>query len=207
MYLAITLILGGLLADQLADYLADQNMKKLTALGIKNAPDGKLGDGGGLELRKKDETGKWVWRYSIAGRRREMGLGSYPDVSLADARKAREKWAAILAQGKDPISERKAQQDAIRRELEKTDPTLMALADDVFEARKASLKGAGKAGRWISPLEIHVFPKLGKKTNQYNSSIGHTRCHRTDLENQTSDGHQGDQPPAHHLPPGKAHGL
>lgn len=138
-------------------------MKKLTALGIKNAPDGKLGDGGGLELRKTGQTGKWVWRYSIAGRRREMGLGSYPDVSLSDARKARDRWAAMLAEGKDPITERKAQQDAIRKELEKADPTLAKLAADVLEARKASLKGDGKAGRWISPLDRHVFPKLGKK--------------------------------------------
>lgn len=138
-------------------------MKKLTAISIKKASDGKLGDGGGLELRKKGDAGRWVWRYSITGRRREMGLGTYPEVSLGEARKIRDKWALLLAQGKDPISERQADQDAIRREFEKNDPTLEALTSDVLNARKASLKGDGKAGRWISPLERHVFPKIGHK--------------------------------------------
>lgn len=36
------------------------------------------------------------------------------------------------------------------------------VADAAFEARKAELKGDGKAGRWFSPLELHVLPKLGK---------------------------------------------
>ena len=33
---------------------------------------------------------------------------------------------------------------------------------DAFESRKAELKGDGKAGRWFSPLELHVLPKLGR---------------------------------------------
>lgn len=62
----------------------------LTAIGIKTAPDGKLWDGNGLMLIKRGSSGKWVYRYSIYGRRREMGLGSWPDVTLSDARKARD---------------------------------------------------------------------------------------------------------------------
>ena len=154
---------GGLIGGPDGGLIGGPKMKKLTAISIKKAPDGKLGDGGGLELRKKGESGKWVWRYSITGKRREMGLGSYPEVSLGEARKIRDKWALMLAQGKDPISERQAEQDAIRREFEKNDPPLEALAADVLDARKASLKGDGKAGRWISPLEQHVFPKIGHK--------------------------------------------
>jgi hypothetical protein len=40
--------------------------------------------------------------------------------------------------------------------------TLAAVAEEAFEARKAQLKGDGKAGRWFSPLELHVLPKLGR---------------------------------------------
>ena len=36
------------------------------------------------------------------------------------------------------------------------------IAKEAFEARKAELKGDGVAGRWFSPLELHVLPKLGK---------------------------------------------
>ena len=41
-------------------------------------------------------------------------------------------------------------------------PTLDTVAREAFEARKAQLKGDGKAGRWFSPLELHVLPKLGQ---------------------------------------------
>ena len=74
----------------------------LTAFGIKKAGDGRLGDGNGLSLYKKGEGGKWIWRYSLAGNRREMGLGTWPTVSLSDARRERDRWALTLSQGKDP---------------------------------------------------------------------------------------------------------
>ena len=61
----------------------------LTQIKIKNAAAGNLEDGGGLRLVKKDTSGKWVYRYSHLGKRREMGLGAWPAVSLAAARAAR----------------------------------------------------------------------------------------------------------------------
>ena len=47
-------------------------------------------------------------------------------------------------------------------ERAKADNTLRRIAEEAFEARKAELKGDGKAGRWFSPLELHVLPKLGR---------------------------------------------
>lgn len=135
----------------------------LTAIGIKKAADGRHGDGGGLELHKKDPGGKWIWRYSFAGRRREMGIGTYPTVSLADARRERDRWATILSQGKDPITERAAAKAAALAEIEKDDPSLSRLAADVLEARKESLRREGKSARWLSPLDRHVLPKIGNK--------------------------------------------
>ena len=41
--------------------------------------------------------------------------------------------------------------------------TLEEAVSVCFEARQAELKGDGKAGRWLSPLELHVLPKIGKK--------------------------------------------
>lgn len=138
-------------------------MGLLTNITIKKAAPGRLGDGGGLEIHKTESGGKWIWRYSFSGKRRQMGLGSYPVVGLADARRERDKWALVLNQGVDPISARQAEAEEARRELEKHDPTLEELTLIVFEAIKGSLKGDGVNGRWLSPLEIHVFPKLGKK--------------------------------------------
>ncbi|MGW9945266.1 integrase [Rhizobium leguminosarum] len=111
-------------------------------------------------MHKRDEdAGQWVPRYTIYGRRREMGLGSVQNVSLKDARSASEKWPGVAAKGLDPISERERE----RREAEKRLHLLEDVAADAFESRKAELKGDGKAGRWFSPIENHILPKLGKK--------------------------------------------
>lgn len=138
-------------------------MAKLTAVAIKKAGDGKLFDGNGLELRKKDVTGRWVWRYSLAGKRREMGLGSYPAVGLADARRERDRWALVLAQSLDPITARDAAREAALADTTREDPRLEDLAQQVLDARKAGLRREGKSARWLSPLQVHVFPKIGKK--------------------------------------------
>ena len=132
---------------------------RLSAGFLKSAPVGKHCDGAGLWLVKRDTGGaQWVLRVTVHGRRREMGLGGFPSLGLADARKLAERWHNVAAAGRDPIKERAAEERAARRE----DITLAILTADAFEARKAELKGDGLAGRWLSPLTIHVLPKLGK---------------------------------------------
>ena len=134
-------------------------LHKLSALQVKNASPGKYNDGGGLYLHKRrDGGGQWYLRVVVHGRRREMGLGSTQDVSLKDARQAADQWRSIAKQGIDPIKEREKQ----RREAERNLHCLTDIALDAFESRKAELKGDGKAGRWFSPLELHILPKLGK---------------------------------------------
>ena len=132
---------------------------KLTAAQVKKADAGKHEDGAGLRLVKRDrDAGKWVFRFKRAGRSREMGLGPWPTVSLADARRAAEAARAVLAKGGDPIAERERE----RRRESRLDTSLRAMTLDCFESRKAELRGDGTAGRWLSPLENHVLPKLGK---------------------------------------------
>ncbi|WP_171178687.1 site-specific integrase [Ruegeria sp. HKCCD8929] len=138
-------------------------INKLTAVAIKNAPDGKLEDGGGLRLTKKGAGGKWIYRYSFAKRRREMGLGSYPEVSLAEARKQRGYWQHILQGGKDPISERERVRADELTQLAKDDPLFEDMAVAVFEAIRGGLRGDGTRGRWLSPVKVHVIPKIGRK--------------------------------------------
>lgn len=120
---------------------------KLTALAVKAAADGKLFDGDGLSLVKKDGRGFWVYRYSHLGKRREMGLGAYPEVSLADARKARDRWSGILASGSDPIAVRDAERAEALTLSQKREPSFKEMTMQVFEAKKASLRGDGKRGR------------------------------------------------------------
>ena len=87
-----------------------------------------------------------------------MGLGGYPALGLAEARKVAQRWRDVAVAGRDPVKDRAAETRAARRE----DISLAVFTADAFETRKAELKGDGTAGRWLSPLNIHVLPKLGK---------------------------------------------
>jgi len=132
---------------------------KLNAFLVKNKVAGKYCDGRGLWLVKSSKTtGKWILRYSILGKRREMGLGSIYDIPLKEARENAIKWRRMLKEGLDPIRER----DRMLREAVKARPTFAMVAEDCFEARKAELKGDGKNGRWFSPLELHILPYIGR---------------------------------------------
>lgn len=133
-------------------------LHKLSAAELKAKPKGKYSDGGGLWFYARVDGGaQWVLRYTLYSRRHEMGLGSFPEVSLKEARQEAEKWRAVVRTGKDAIKERERQ----RREAERNMHVLRDIAHDAFESRKAELKSDGKAGRWFSPLELHVLPKLG----------------------------------------------
>ncbi|MEM0946927.1 MAG: integrase arm-type DNA-binding domain-containing protein, partial [Pseudomonadota bacterium] len=142
-----------------------RELNRLSHAAFKNAGPGKHADGGGLWLHVREDGGaQWFLRVTVYGRRREMGLGSAKrkentvGVTLKEARAEADKWRAVVRQGKDPIKERERQ----RKEAARERFTLATVAEDAFEARKAELKGDGKAGRWFSPLQMHVLPKLGR---------------------------------------------
>ncbi|WP_244651213.1 tyrosine-type recombinase/integrase [Rhizobium sp. CFBP 8762] len=136
-----------------------RSLNKLSAVALRNAGPGKYSDGGGLWLIKRpDGGGQWVLRVTIHGRRREMGLGSISEVSLKQARDAAERWRGVTRDNLDPIKERVR----LKREAARNLHLLKDIAKDAFESRKAELKGDGVAGRWFSPLELHILPKLGR---------------------------------------------
>ncbi|CDM56261.1 MULTISPECIES: tyrosine-type recombinase/integrase [Rhizobium] len=136
-----------------------RELNRLSAVSVKKLAPGKYADGGGLWLYKREDGGgQWVLRVTVHGRRREMGLGPIADISLKDARDDATKWRAVTRQNLDPIKER----ERLKREAAKRLHLLKEIAEDAFESRKAELKEDGVAGRWFSPLEIHILPKLGK---------------------------------------------
>lgn len=134
-------------------------LNRLKALQVGALPKGKYSDGAGLWLYKStDHSGQWVFRYTLYSRRHEMGLGSASTVSLKAARASAVGLREQVAKRIDPIKARRdAEQAALRNMNSLGDVTL-----DAFESRKADLRDDGKAGRWLSPLELHVLPKLGR---------------------------------------------
>lgn len=132
---------------------------RLSAKGAAALAPGKYADGAGLWLVKEETArGKWVLRLVMQGRRREMGLGAFPAVSLAEARRHADAARATIRAGLDPIKER----NRAKRDASRNLHLLKDIALDAFESRKAELKGDGTAGRWFSPIALHVLPKLGK---------------------------------------------
>ena len=129
----------------------------LSQLKAKSLGPGKHFDGQGLMLVKsKKEAGKWMLRLTIGGKRREMGLGRWPDVSILEARQRAAEARKAVRDGIDPIAERQVQRRKSKR------LTVEEAIEQCFAARQAELKNDGQAGRWLSPLNVHVIPKIGK---------------------------------------------
>lgn len=128
----------------------------LNQMAAKSFEKGKYADGQGLWLVKRDKKhGKWMLRLTIHGDRREMGLGSWPAVSIAEAREIASEARQKVRLEIDPIIERIINKQAAKP------MSLEEAIKSCFSARKAQLKDDGKAGRWLSPLTLHVIPKIG----------------------------------------------
>ena len=69
-----------------------------------------LSDGQGLRLEvDRSLNRKWIFRFTLSGKRRDMGLGRFPDVTLRQARVLRDEARQLVAQGVDPIESRRLQ--------------------------------------------------------------------------------------------------
>ena len=128
----------------------------LSQMKAKNLDSGKHADGQGLWLNKRSKiAGKWTLRLVIKGKRREMGLGRWPDVSITEARERAALARKELRDGIDPIAARAQKQEAPAA------VTLAEAAQGCFEAKKVELKNANARKRWLGLLEQHVLPKIG----------------------------------------------
>ena len=127
---------------------------KLTAAFVKNAPPGKHYDTNGLFL--KVELGgsrRWIQRISIHGTRRDIGLGGYPLVSLAEARQVAFDNRKLARAGGDPI--------ALKRRPDI--PTFSEAIETVLEIHKKTWRNPRSAKIWRASLQDYAVPRLGNK--------------------------------------------
>ena len=136
---------------------------RLSELKIKSAkPDEKdyvLFDGGGLQMRVRSNGSKlwnFNYRHPVTKKRINMGLGTFPEVSLAQARKGSIAAREILAQRIDPKEQRDAVLQAKQAE---TEHTFQNVATEWFELKKDAVTPAYAEDIWRS-LTLHVFPDL-----------------------------------------------
>lgn len=134
-------------------------MSKLTQAFVKSvtAP-GTYQDGRGLMLSITRSGRKyWVHRYQINGVRRDMGLGSFPAVSLKEARNEADKNRVQISQGNDPLAQ-KAEIRSVSRQSRRDTLKVLAMR---FHKSHSPAWSPRYASQWISGLEIHAFPRLG----------------------------------------------
>lgn len=122
---------------------------------------GLHGDGGGLYLRVSSPTAaSWVFRYMMSGRAREMGIGKYPDVTLADARDRADQARKLKAQGVDPLDHRDAVELKKRAETAKA-VTFKDAAKSYIEGNRAGWRNAKHAAQWESTIRTYAEPVIG----------------------------------------------
>lgn len=136
----------------------------LTQIAIKNVKAEKkplkLFDGGGLFLLIQPSGGKW-WRYKyrFAGKEKLLALGSYPDVSLAQARERHAEARKTLAEGNDPSEVKKEEK---RLTITKHENNFEAIARE-WHSKRSHTWTAKYAASAMRRLEADIFPKLGNR--------------------------------------------
>jgi integrase len=135
---------------------------KLSALKVAKATKrGMYGDGAGLWLRVASPgVRSWSFRYQIARRVREMGLGPLHSVSLAEARERVAKYRKQLLDGIDPMEARDAERAhaklAARRSM-----TFRQAAEIYIEAHRPSWRSTKHASQWEATLATYAHPVCG----------------------------------------------
>ena len=129
-------------------------MGKLTAVRVRalNKP-GKYYDQHGLILRVAPGGSKqWVWRGTVRGRRRDIGLGAVAYTTLTEARDIAFEYRKLARAGVDPTTTRPGI----------TIPTFAEAAERVIEAHRGGWKSGGRSEEnWRSSLQRYAYPRIG----------------------------------------------
>src|SRR5262249_52923090 len=122
---------------------------------------GTYGDGLGLYLQVSPGGASWVFRYRVAGRLREHGLGPLHTITLAEARQKALHCRKMRVDGLDPIDERRASRAANRVTAAKAIPTFKECAEKCIAAHSAGWKGWKSAQQWHQTLGDFAYPVFG----------------------------------------------
>ena len=127
---------------------------------------GRYADGGGLYLQvSRQLTKSWLFRFTLHGKARQMGLGSLNTISLAEARQEAENCRKLLWQAIDPIEAKK--EERARRQLEAVRAmTFKDCAESYIKSHSDGWGSAEHARQWTRSLEVYVYPIFGSLSVQ-----------------------------------------
>ncbi|RYE41619.1 MAG: site-specific integrase [Hyphomicrobiales bacterium] len=136
--------------------LGDLQVRRLTRPGAH-----AVGGVAGLQLKINDAGARsWVLRTMISGKRRDMGLGGYPDVTLAQARDAARKARGQVSEGADPIEGRR-QARAARTAAAASTRTFDQCVAGFMKAKSGEWSNPKHKAQWQSTLNTYASPTIG----------------------------------------------
>jgi integrase len=136
-------------------------MAKLTAKQVENAGAGMHADGDGLYLQVGTPGARsWVYRFTLNGKERYLGLGSAADVPLKRARELASDARRMRAEGVDPIEHRRERRAAERVEAAKA-VTFKDVATQFIASHEVGWKNPKHRQQWKNTLETYVYPVFG----------------------------------------------
>jgi integrase len=141
---------------KLGEVAAEAKSGGLTVAKVKTAKPGKYHDGGGVGLfLLVDKTGGrfWVQRIVVNGKRREIGLGGFPVVGLADARKAALANKQLTFAGGDPLAERRKTREAL---------SFADAVDRYLAAKLEEFRSEKHRKQWRAAMDAYARPVLGE---------------------------------------------
>jgi integrase len=141
--------------------------ERLSSAKVKHAKSGMHPDGGGLYLqvtagKDKGQVNKsWLFRFALAGRERQMGLGSLNTIGLGEARDAAQRCRQVLREGKDPIATRDAER-ASQKVAKAKSVTFDWCATAYMKAHESGWRNAKHRQQWKNTLTTYAGPIIGK---------------------------------------------
>lgn len=156
-----------------ADLLSDRAVQSAIKSSIAEDRPRKISDGGGLLLEARPNgSGWWRYRYRFAGAEQMISLGTYPQVSLREARSARDAAKRQVHEGSNPSATRKSARAAVLLEREtgklrqqgKALPGSFEYVARDWVSRIHSAKvSQGHSARTLTRFENDAFPELGSR--------------------------------------------
>jgi len=120
----------------------------------------RLADGGNMYLLIQPNGAKyWRMDYRLAGKRKTLAIGVYPDISLSDAREQREQARKLIANGVDPVAVKQAQKVSA---IENVENSFEVIAREWFVRHAPNWK-ENHSSKIIARLEKDVFPWIGNR--------------------------------------------
>lgn len=133
------------------------HVKRLKAPGLH-----AVGGVAGLQLQITPKGARsWILRATVGSKRRDIGLGGYPDVSLTEARDRARAAREKIWQGLDPVTERRAAQVRLRVQ-QSNEITFDDAARRFLAVKTAEFRNSKHAEQWATTLKTYASPKIGK---------------------------------------------